>query len=375
VIIGIPREIKNNEYRVGLLPVHCEALIEAGHRVLVQRKAGEGSGPSDQAYREAGATLIPSARELYRRADMIVKVKEPLPVEWPMLHAGQVVFTYFHFAADRQLCEAMIKRKIIAVAYETIQLADGSLPLLTPMSEIAGRMAVHEGAKFLEEPMKGRGLLLAGVPGVAPAKVVILGGGVVGANAAKMAAGLGSDVTILDINLNRLRYLDDVMPANVKTLMSNAHNIREQVREADLLIGAVLRPGARAPVLVSRQLVKQMKHGAVIVDVAIDQGGCIETARPTTHESPSYVVNGVVHYCVTNMPGAVARTSTTALTNATFPFVMEMAQFGCRRAASQNPAIAAGVNLVCGHVTYPDLARTLRTRCVKVEEAFAAISR
>ena len=263
--------------------------------VLVERHAGEGSGAFDADYRVVGARLAGSAAEIYRRADMIVKVKEPQPSEIRLLHPGQIVFNYFHFAADRPLFNAILRSGIVAISYETIQLPDGSLPLLTPMSEIAGRMAVHEGAKYLEEPMKGRGLLLAGVPGVAPAKVVILGGGVVGANAAKMAAGLGADVTILDINLDRLRYLDDVMPPNVKTLMSDAHNIREQVRQADLLIGAVLRPGARAPMLVSRALVRQMKRGAVIVDVAIDQGGCIATSRPTTHAAPTYVVNGVVH--------------------------------------------------------------------------------
>ena len=356
MIIGVPREIKNNEYRVGLLPVHCEALTEAGHSVLVERRAGEGSGAFDADYRAAGARIVNSSRDIFRRAGLIVKVKEPQPPEIRRLRTGQVVFTYFHFAADRPLFTAVIRSGIVAIAYETIQLRDGSLPLLTPMSEIAGRMAVHEGAKYLEEPMKGRGLLLAGVPGVAPAKVAILGGGVVGANAAKMAAGLGADVTILDINLNRLRYLDDVMPKNVKTLMSNAHNIRGQVREADLLIGAVLRPGARAPMLVSRKLVKLMKRGAVIVDVAIDQGGCIETSRPTTHERPTYLVDGVVHYCVTNMPGAVARTSTTALTNATFPYVLEIAKKGYGRAARKNPALAAGLNIVRGRVSYPDLA-------------------
>jgi alanine dehydrogenase len=356
MIIGVPREIKNNEYRVGLLPVHCEALIEAGHSVLVERRAGEGSGAFDADYRACGARIVSSPREIYRRAGMIVKVKEPQRSEIPWLHPQQIVFTYFHFAADRPLFDAIIRSRIVAITYETIQLPDGSLPLLTPMSEIAGRMAVHEGAKYLEEPMKGRGLLLAGVPGVAPAKVVILGGGVVGANAAKMAAGLGADVTILDVNLNRLRYLDDVMSENVKTLMSNAHNIREQVREADLLIGAVLRPGARAPMLVSRKLVRQMKRGAVIVDVAIDQGGCIETSRPTTHDKPTYLVGGVVHYCVTNMPGAVARTSTTALTNATFPYVLEIADKGFLRAAKENPAVAAGFNVVDGQTVYRDLA-------------------
>jgi alanine dehydrogenase len=360
MIIGVPREIKNNEYRVGLLPVHCEALVESGHTVLVERHAGDGSGAFDTDYRAAGARVAGSRMEIFRRADMIVKVKEPQPSEIRLLRHGQIVFTYFHFAADEPLFKAILRSGIVAIAYETIRLRDGSLPLLTPMSEIAGRMAIHEGAKYLEEPTKGRGLLLAGVPGVAPAKVVILGGGVVGANAAKMAAGLGADVTILDTNLNRLRYLDDVMPRNVKTLMSNAHNVRDQVREADLLIGAVLRPGARAPVLVSRKLVRRMKRGAVIVDVAIDQGGCIETSRPTTHAQPTFLVNGVVHYCVTNMPGAVARTSTTALTNATFPYVLEIARKGYARAARKDPAVASGLNIVGGRVTYADLATQYR---------------
>jgi alanine dehydrogenase len=369
MIIGVPKEIKNNEYRVGLLPVHCETLVEAGHTVLVERRAGEGSGALDADYRAAGARLVASAGEIYRRADLLVKVKEPQPVELPWLRQGQAMFTYFHFAADKPLFHAVARSGIVAVAYETIQTPDGALPLLTPMSEIAGRMAVHEGAKYLEEPMKGRGLLLAGVPGVAPAKVVILGGGVVGANAAKMAAGLGADVTILDINLARLRYLDDVMPANVKTLMSNAHNIREQVRQADLLIGAVLRPGARAPMLVSRRLVNEMKRGSVIVDVAIDQGGCIETSRPTTHAKPTYIVSGVVHYCVTNMPGAVARTSTAALTNATFPYVVEIAAKGIARAARDNQAIAAGLNIVRGKTVYPDLAKLFGVPLVRFTDA------
>ena len=357
MIVGVPREIKNNEYRAGLLPVHCEALRHAGHTVLVERRAGEGSGAGDADYRACGARVVASSAEIFRRSEMIVKVKEPLPKEIRRLRPGQIVFTYFHFAADQALFRAVLRSRIVAIAYETIQLPDGSLPLLTPMSEIAGRMAVHEGAKYLEEPMKGRGQLPAGVPGVAPAKVVILGGGVVGSNAAKMAAGLGADVTILDINLNRLRYLDDVMPKNVKTLMSDTHNSREQVRQADLLIGAVLRPGARAPRLVGRRLVAQMKRGAVIVDVAIDQGGCIETSRPTTHDDPVYLVGGVVHYCVANMPGAVARTSTLALTNATFPYVLEIADKGHERAARENSAIRAGVNLIHGKVAHPGLAR------------------
>lgn len=367
MIVGCPKEIKDHEYRVGLLPVTCEALTEAGHTVLVQAGAGIGSGATDAQYRAAGARVVTSAAAVFGRADMIVKVKEPQPAEFRMLRDGQVVFTYFHFAADRRLFEASARTGIVAVAYETIQLSDGSLPLLTPMSEIAGRMSVHEGAKFLEEPMKGRGLLLAGVPGVAPAKVVILGGGVVGANAAKMAAGLGADVTILDINLDRLRYLDDVMPANVKTLMSNAHNIRDQVPQADLLIGAVLLPGARAPKLVSHALVRRMKPGAVIVDVAIDQGGCVATSRPTTHARPSYVVDGVVHYCVTNMPGAVARTSTYALTNATHSYVLEIAGKGIKRASAANRAIAAGINMARGKVTLANLAALYKHPLTTVE--------
>jgi alanine dehydrogenase len=369
MIVGCPKEIKDHEYRVGLLPVTCEALTDAGHTVLVQAGAGIGSGASDAAYRAAGARVVSSAAGVFSRADLIVKVKEPQASEFSLLRPGQVVFTYFHFAADRRLFQASVRSGIVAVAYETIQLAGGSLPLLTPMSEIAGRMAVHEGAKFLEEPMKGRGLLLAGVPGVAPAKVVILGGGVVGANAAKMAAGLGADVTIMDVNLDRLRYLDDVMPANVKTLMSNAHNIRDQVPRADLLIGAVLQPGARAPQLVSRALVRQMKPGAVIVDVAIDQGGCVATSRPTTHARPSYVVHGVVHYCVTNMPGAVARTSTYALTNATHSYVLEIAAKGIEQAVISNRAIAAGVNMARGKVTIANLAALYKHPLTTIEAA------
>ena len=360
MVIGVPREIKNHEYRVGLLPVHAHVLREAGHRVLVQRNAGDGSGASDADYREAGATVVGSAREVYARAGMIVKVKEPQPAEFCLLRPGQIVFTYFHFAASRALVVAAVKARIVAIAYETVQSPDGSLPLLVPMSEIAGRMAVHEGAKYLEEPFKGRGLLLAGVPGVAPARVVIIGGGIVGANAAKMAAGLGADVTILDVSLPRLRYLDDVMPKNVTTLMSNAYNIRDAVRHADLLIGAVLVPGAKAPVLVSDALVRQMKRGAVILDVAIDQGGSIATSRPTTHAAPTFIKHGVVHYCVTNMPGAVARTSTSALTNATFPFVQEIAGKGWRRAAEENAAVRSGLNVVEGGIALDKIARQFR---------------
>lgn len=357
MIIGVPKEIKNHEYRVALLPVNAQALVEAGHTVLVERNAGVGSGAFDPEYREAGAQVVGSAREIWKRAELVVKVKEPQTAEIRMMRPGQVLFAYFHFAAGKELTLGTIKSRAVAIAYETVQLDNGILPLLTPMSEVAGRMAVHQGAKFLEEPLKGRGLLLAGVPGVAPAKVVVLGGGVVGANAAKMAAGLGADVIILDISLDRLRYLDDIMPQNVTTLMSNAYNIRDSVLQADLLIGAVLVPGAKAPNLVSRKLVNQMKYGAVIVDVAVDQGGCIETTRPTTHDHPTYIINHVVHYCVTNMPGAVARTSSYALTNATFPYVMQIANKGWKQAAKDNAAIRRGVNIVEGKVIHHEVAQ------------------
>lgn len=356
MIVGIPKEIKKNEYRVSVLPFVVEALKKAGHDIIIQREAGGGSGIEDEDYQKSGAEIADSPEEIFARADMIVKVKEPLPQEYDHLREGQVIFTYFHFAANRELTEAMIRHKIVAIAYETIQLDDGTLPLLTPMSEVAGRMAVHEGAKYLEEPLKGRGILLGGVPGVEPARVVIIGGGVVGANATKMAAGLGAEVVILDINLERLRYLDNIMPQNVTTLFSNTHNLRRMVREADLLIGAVLIPGDRAPVLVTADMVKSMKHGAVIVDVAVDQGGCIETTHPTTHENPTYIVHGVVHYCVANMPGALARTSTYALTNATFPYVMQLADQGCHDAAIANPAIARGTNIINGRVVSREIA-------------------
>ena len=371
MIIGVPKEIKNHEYRVSLLPFAVEALKEAGHTILVEKSAGAGSGIEDAEYDKSGAEIVGSAAAVYSGAEMIVKVKEPLPQEYELLRPGQIVFTYFHFAASRELTEAVIRQKIIAIAYETIELEDGSLPLLTPMSEVAGRMAVHEGAKYLEEPLKGRGILLAGVPGVEPAKVVIVGGGVVGANAAKMAAGLGADVVILDISLERLRYLDDIMPKNVTTLMSNTHNLRRMVSEADLLIGAVLVTGDKAPVLVSEEMVSTMKHGAVIVDVAVDQGGCIETTHPTTHEDPTYIVHDVVHYCVANMPGAVARTSTFALANATFPYVMQIADKGYRRAAIENPAIRKGINVSEGKVAIPEIAGLFGLELIAAGELLA----
>lgn len=359
MIIGVPKEIKNNEYRVGLLPVGVEILTQAGHRVLIEKGAGAGSGISDETYAALGAQIMDSPAKVFSQAELIVKIKEPLPQEYDYLREGQIVFTFFHFAADRNLTEAMLKRRIIALAYETLQTQSGELPCLTPMSEIAGRMAVHEGAKYLEEPMKGRGILLAGVPGVSPAEVVILGAGVVGSNACKMAAGLGANVTALDINLNRLRFLDDVMPPNVHTLMSNVHNIREAILKADLVISSVLKRGSKTPCLVDRKTVSQMKPGSVIVDVAIDQGGSFETSRPTTHENPIYLVDGVVHYCVTNMPGAVARTSSYALTNATLPYIVMLANYGFEQCVREKSfELHQALNMVNGQLVMGEVAAT-----------------
>lgn len=351
MIVGIPKEIKVDEYRVALVPVGAEELVRYGHKVLVEEGAGSGSGIADEEYVRAGAELVEGMEAIYKRADMVVKVKEPLPEEYPHLREGQIIFTFFHFAASSTLTEALISSRAVALAYETIRDEKGGHPLLTPMSEVAGRMSIQEGAKYLEKPMEGRGILLGGVPGVTPAEVVVVGGGVVGTNAAKVAAGLGARVTIMDIHLDRLRYLDDIMPENVITLMSNIQNIREKVREADLLIGAVLIEGAKTPVLITRKMISTMKPGAVVVDVSIDQGGCVETSRPTTHSSPIYKVDEVIHYCVTNMPGAVGRTSTYALTNASLPYVLEVADKGYEGAARENPAIKNGLNIVRGKVT------------------------
>jgi alanine dehydrogenase len=364
MIVGVPKEVKQDEYRVAMTPAGVEELTRAGHRVLVEAGAGSGSGITDEQYAENGAEIVASTPDVWRRADMIVKVKEPLPEEWPHMRAGQTVFTYFHFAADEQLTRAVMKSGITAVAYETIRDAKGGLPLLTPMSEVAGRMSIQEGAKFLERPFDGRGILLAGVPGVAPATVVILGGGVVGANAARVAAGLGANVFILDVNLDRLRYLDDVMPKNVTTLFSNRHNILDTIQWADLVIGAVLIPGAKAPHLVRREDLKRMPARAVVIDVAIDQGGCLETSRPTTHAKPTYIVDDIVHYCVTNMPGAVGRTSTYALTNVTLPYAVQLATKGVEAAIRDNPGLAAGVNIKAGRVTNPAVAATFGLECV-----------
>ncbi len=366
MIVGVPREVKSDEYRVALIPVGAEELRRAGHRVLVQSGAGLGSGIADDRYAASGAEIVPDAATIWKEADLIVKVKEPMADEWPLMQANQTVFTYFHFAADERLTRAVMTSGVTAVAYETIKDAKGALPLLTPMSEVAGRMSIQEGAKYLERPQQGRGILLSGVPGVAPANVVVLGGGVVGANAAKIAAGMGANVFILDINLDRLRYLDDVMPPNVTTLFSDRHTILDCIARADLVIGAVLIPGARTPMLVRREDLSKMPPRAVIIDVAIDQGGCIETSRPTTHANPTYIVDDVVHYCVTNMPGAVGRTSTYALTNVTLPYALQLANKGVERAARENPGLAAGVNVKAGQVTNKAVADTFGLECVPV---------
>src|SRR5262245_36455430 len=365
-VVGVPNEIKAHESRVAMTPVGVEELTRAGHKVLIQAGAGQGSGISDDQYRTCGAEIVPDAEAVWRGADLIVKVKEPLPVEWPLMRAGQVVFTFFHFAADENLTRAVLSSGITAVAYETIRDPKGALPLLTPMSEVAGRMSIQEGAKYLERPFEGRGILLGGVPGVHPANVVILGGGVVGANAAKVAAGLGANVFILDVNLDRLRYLDDVMPPNVSTIFSNRLNILDTLQWADLVIGAVLIPGAKAPHLVRREDLKRMQPRAVVIDVAIDQGGCFETSHPTTHAKPTYIVDEIVHYCVTNMPGAVGRTSTYALTNVTLPYALQLANKGPDRAIRENPALHAGVNIKAGKVTNAAVAETFGLECVPV---------
>ena len=358
MIVGVPNEIKVHESRVAMIPVGVEELIRAGHQVLIQSGAGMGSGIDDDRYAQLGAEIVSSAAEVWERADLIVKVKEPQPVEWPMMRSGQIVFTYFHFAAEEELTRAAMSSGISAVAYETIQDEDGKLPLLTPMSEVAGRMSIQEGAKYLERPFDGRGILLAGVPGVQPANVTIIGAGIVGANAAKMAAGLGANVTLLDINLDRLRYLDEVMPPNVTTVFSDRHTILESIRRADLLIGAVLIPGRRAPHLIRASDLKHLRSRAVLIDVAIDQGGCVETSRPTTHSQPTFIVDDVVHYCVTNMPGAVGRTSTYALTNVTLPYVLELANNGLDQALAKNVGLAHGLNVHEGRITSRAIAET-----------------
>ena len=356
MLIGVPKEIKPDEHRVALTPAGAETLSSAGHEVLIEAEAGRGSGFTDDFYAAAGAEISTGADDIWSRAEMILKVKEPIEPEWPRMREGQVLFTYLHLASSLKLTEALQASRSVAIAYETVEMPDRELPLLTPMSEVAGRMAVQEGAKYLERHSGGRGVLLGGVPGVLPGKVVILGGGVVGMNAARMAAGLGATVAILDVSLPRLRYLEGIMPANVNLLFSTRYAIRKQIRDADLVIGAVLLHGAKAPSLVVEDDLKTMKPGSVIVDVAVDQGGCVETIRPTTHGDPIYSVHGVIHYGVANMPGGVPRTSTLALTNATLPYALRLADLGWREACLSDPALALGVNIVDGHVTYPGVA-------------------
>ena len=354
--IGVPKEIKNNENRVGLTPAGVKELVAHSHHVAVQATAGQGSGFTDDEYVAAGATILPTIEAVYDFAEMIIKVKEPIAPEYPLVKPGQVLFTYFHFASDRELTLAMMKAGAVCIAYETVRLADGSLPLLVPMSEVAGRMSVQEGARFLEKPQGGKGLLMGGVPGVKPAKVLVLGAGVVGRNAALMAAGLGADVTITDISLPTLRHVAEVMPQNVKTLFSSAHNIEAELPTTDLVIGSVLIPGAKAPKLLTKEMLKLLKPGSVIVDVAIDQGGCFETSVPTTHSEPVYTVDDIIHYAVANIPGAVPYTSTLALTNATLPYAVKLADKGWQTACRDDAALAQGVNMVDGKITFKAVA-------------------
>jgi len=362
MIIGVPKEIKNNENRVALTPAGTFELTKHGHKVYVQKTAGEGSGFSDAEYKEAGAKILPKIEDVYKKAEMIIKVKEPIKSEYKLVREGQLLFTYFHFASSKPLTNAMLKSKSICLAYETVTDPDGSLPLLIPMSEVAGRMAIQEGAKYLQKPMKGKGVLLGGVPGVPPGNVLILGGGIVGMQAAKMAAGLGANVTIMDINLQRLRYLADVMPANVETQYSNEYNIRKAVQYNDLIVGAVLIPGAKAPNLVTREMLKEMNAGTVLVDVAVDQGGCIETCKPTTHAKPIYIIDDIVHYCVANMPGAVPYTSTIALTNATLPYALKLANMGWEKATSINPGLKNGLNVINGKVVHKGVSDAFKMK-------------
>ena len=369
MIVGVPKEIKPEEYRVAITPSGVHAFTQRGHKVLIEEGAGLGSGFHDDEFKGAGAEIVKKREEIYERADLILKVKEPLPEEYPLLKEGQVLFTYLHLAASRELTEALLERKIIGIAYETVELPDGTLPLLIPMSEVAGRMAPQEGAKYLEKPHGGYGVLLGGIPGVPPAKVLIIGGGTVGSNSAWVAAGMGADVTILDINPKRLRYLSEVMPPNVKTLISTEYYIRELLPTADLVILGVLIHGAKAPKLIRREDLKRMKRGAVIVDVAIDQGGSAETSRPTTHREPVYEVDGIIHYCVANMPGAVPRTSTFGLTNVTLPYALKLADLGWERAVREDKALALGVNLLKGKITYKAVAEAFDLPYTPLEEA------
>lgn len=368
MIVGVPKEIKNNENRVALTPAGAFEFVKRGHEVYVQATAGEGSGFSDEEYTEAGAKMLPTIEEVYDKVEMIIKVKEPIESEYKLIKPDQLVFTYFHFASYEPLTRAMLDSGAVCLAYETVELPDRSLPLLIPMSEVAGRMAVQAGAKYLEKPIKGRGVLLGGVPGVSPGKVLILGGGIVGTQAAKMAAGLGAQVIIMDISLPRLRYLSDIMPANVVTLYSNEYNIRRHIQDADLIVGAVLIPGAKAPNLITRDMLKMMRPGTVLVDVAVDQGGCIETCKPTTHENPTFIIDDVVHYCVANMPGAVPYTSTIALTNATLPYALQLADKGWMKACRENQPLKLGLNVVKGEIVYKGVADTFNLPFSDVEK-------
>ena len=352
MIVGIPKEIKNNESRVGMTPAGVFELVKHNHKVYVQSDAGEGSGFYNQDYQEAGAIILDTIGQVYALSEMIVKVKEPIEEEYALIQKGQIVFTYFHFASSEVLTKAMIKQQAVCIAYETVEDEEGTLPLLTPMSEVAGRMAIQQGAKYLEKPVKGRGVLLGGVPGVAPGKVLVLGAGVVGIQAAKMAAGLGAHVTILDINMKRLRYVNEVMPPHVVTEFSNEFNIRKHIKNHDLIIGGVLLKGAKAPNLITRDMLKEMRPGTVIVDVSVDQGGCVETTRPTTHEDPVYIIDDVVHYSVANMPGAVPCTSTMALTNVTLPYVLKLANLGWETACEKDASLKKGLNIVEGNLVY-----------------------
>lgn len=374
MIIGVPKEIKNNENRVAVTPAGAAAFVKNGHQVYIQKSAGLGSGFADEDYTKVGAQLLDTIEEVYAIAEMICKVKEPIAQEYPLVKENQLIFTYFHFASSEPLTKAMIASKAICLAYETVEKKDRSLPLLIPMSEVAGRMAIQEGAKYLGKPTGGRGVLLGGVAGVKPANVLIIGGGIVGTQAAKMAAGLGANVTIMDVDLQRLRYLEDVMPANVDTVISNEYNLEEAVKTADLIVGAVLIPGAKAPHLVTRSMLKLMKPGTVLVDVAVDQGGCIETCTPTTHENPIFIIDGIVHYCVANMPGAVPYTSTLALTNATLPYALQLANKGWIKAVKENEELRKGLNIISGDVVYKGVADAfnLPLEPIRLEEEIPA---
>jgi alanine dehydrogenase len=362
MIVGVPKEIKNNESRVGMTPAGVFELVKNNHKVYVQSGAGEGSGFFNHDYQQAGATILDTIGQVYAMSDMIVKVKEPIAEEYGLIQKGQIVFTYFHFASSERLTKAMIASKSICIAYETVEDEEGSLPLLTPMSEVAGRMAIQQGAKYLEKPAKGRGVLLGGVPGVTPGKVLVLGAGVVGIQAAKMAAGLGAHVTIMDVNMKRLRYVNDVMPPHVVTEFSNEFNIRKHIKTHDLIVGGVLLKGKKAPNLITKDMLKEMRPGTVIVDVAVDQGGCVETTKATTHEKPTYIIDDVVHYCVANMPGAVPYTSTVALTNVTLPYVLKLANKGWQSACRADKALEKGLNIVEGEVVYKEIVEAFNWR-------------